>query len=158
MVVPTEKLKKRRGRPPKSHSTQAQASTSPASKKPRRQLTEADQRRKLQAAKDETKEQFLKVKAKVLAQTPQHLKDMYGQVCFAKFGKSWWLVLVLNPYAIPPGAVRNQWTEMFERVSERSCWLVLLDSFVEEDAFGHHLNTQPSYQPSSAERTTHWTT
>lgn len=53
-----------------------------------------------------------------MALTPQYLKEFYGQVCFARFGKAWWPVLVLNPYAVPPGAVRNQWTEMFERVSD----------------------------------------
>jgi hypothetical protein len=110
------KPKKRRGRPPKMK--HGNSSNPPVAKKAkhRHNISQAQRLRKLQEAREETREQFHKIKAKVLSMTPQHLKDMFGQVCFARFGKAWWLVLVLVPYNVPPGSVRNQWTEQFERV------------------------------------------
>ena len=108
------KQKKRRGRPPKHRPSESNV---PVAKKAKRHdSSKAQKYRRLEEAKEETRKQFIKIKARVLSMTPQHLKDMFGQVCFARFGKAWWLVLVLVPYDVPPGSVRNQWTEQFERV------------------------------------------
>jgi hypothetical protein len=88
--------KKPRGRPPK-HKSQ------PCS---------------LDDAKEDTRVQFEQQQKRIIAACPDYIKEMFGKVCFAKFGKAWYPVLVLYPYHVPPGAVRNAWLEMFERVSD----------------------------------------
>jgi hypothetical protein len=47
---------------------------------------------------------------------------MFGQIGFVKWGKGDHPVLILNPYYIPPGPVRDQWISMYKKV--RALWLV----------------------------------
>ncbi|GKY94046.1 hypothetical protein MPSEU_000371300 [Mayamaea pseudoterrestris] len=111
-----QKPKKRRGpgRPPK-HQLLRQPTPSATKRVKPCHDHHIERMRKLEEARVETKLQFYKAKARVLSTAPKHLNDMFGQICFARFGKAYWLALCLQPYDVPPGNVRNQWIEQFER-------------------------------------------
>lgn len=53
-----------------------------------------------------------------LDEVPESVKERFGQIYFSKWSKQTLPVLVMNPYSVPPGKVREMWVEMFNRVSE----------------------------------------
>jgi len=73
----------------------------------------------LETERIEAKQAFESDRDYVLGHLPDSVKEMFGQVGFYKFGKTYYGALVLNPYHAPygPGAVRDQWLEMFEKVN-----------------------------------------
>ena len=62
------------------------------------------------------KEEFEKKKQEVLDSLPQEVKSKFGQQFFSKWGKSSLPVLVLSPFNVPPGQVRDTWFDMYEKV------------------------------------------
>jgi len=78
----------------------------------------------LKNAQQEAKESFEDERDDILSQLSPKVRKLFGQIGFAKFGKAWYGALVLNPYDVPPGAVRNKWLDMFEKVS----WMVACTS------------------------------
>jgi hypothetical protein len=43
-------------------------------------------------------------------------KQMFGQIIFAKWKKTYVPALVLSPYCVPPGQVRKMWMDKLEKV------------------------------------------
>jgi len=68
----------------------------------------------------EWRDEHLAEKRDVLAKLPQHNKDRFLEVGFAKWGKSHLPCLFLGPYDVSPGTVREEWLEAFSRVSKKS--------------------------------------
>lgn len=58
----------------------------------------------------------------VLAQVPDSMKELFGQVGFAKWTRLQLPALVLSPYKVPPGPVRKSWLDQFHMVCY-TCWL-----------------------------------
>lgn len=74
--------------------------------------------------KEDAKKNFEADRDAVLASLPESFKGSFNQIGFAKWGQKYWPVLVLSPYRIPPGNVRNLWLTKFELVSESGIkWL-----------------------------------
>ncbi|CAJ1961073.1 unnamed protein product [Cylindrotheca closterium] len=65
------------------------------------------------------KEKFEKRKQEVLDSLPGEVKSKFGQQFFAKWAKSPLPVLVLSPYNVPPGPVRDMWFDMYEKVKKQ---------------------------------------
>ena len=63
------------------------------------------------------KAEFEKERDEVLADVPDKVMSMFGQVCFAKWSSSYLPALVLNPYSVGPGSVRDLWLNMYKKVS-----------------------------------------
>jgi len=70
----------------------------------------------LEGAKEDARQEFENKKTEVLASLPAKAKDLFGQVGFAKFGKQTYGVLVLSPFDVPPGQVREGWYEVYDKV------------------------------------------
>ena len=66
---------------------------------------------------DEKRKLFEEGKEAILAEVPNDAKARFGEIYFAKWGKQFLPVLVMNPYSIPPGAARKLWVDMFDNVS-----------------------------------------
>jgi hypothetical protein len=52
----------------------------------------------------------------VLDEVLDKVKQKYGQICFSKWGKEILPVLVMSPFDVPPGPVREMWFDMYEKV------------------------------------------
>ena len=61
------------------------------------------------------KEKFEQRKQDILDQMPDQVKERFGHVYFGKWGKSFLPCLVMNPFHIEPGNVRNTFYDMFEK-------------------------------------------
>jgi len=72
-----------------------------------------DDRRHL--ALEEKRRLFEEEKDAILSEVPDEVKARFGTICFAKWGKQFLPVLVMNPYWVPPHA-RKYWLDMFENV------------------------------------------
>lgn len=66
------------------------------------------------------KADFERERDEILGRVPKHAKDRFGKIYMAKFGKYYGPVLVMNPYRVPPGQVRDTWLSMFHKVSASS--------------------------------------
>jgi hypothetical protein len=53
----------------------------------------------------------------VLSGVPDHVKERFGQIFYAKWSSQTLPVLLLNPYSVPPGPMRHEWFAMFDKVS-----------------------------------------
>lgn len=60
---------------------------------------------------------FEKERDEILSEIPESIKARFGQVYFSKWSGNTIPVLVLNPFHVPPGPVRDTWYTMFEKVS-----------------------------------------
>lgn len=65
---------------------------------------------------EERKASFEKEKKKVLDSTPDYVKKQFKQLGFAKWSKEYLPVMFLGPYDVAPGAVRDCWFQMKEKV------------------------------------------
>jgi hypothetical protein len=59
---------------------------------------------------------FEKLRDDVLNDVPEQVKEKYGQIGFSKWGKVFIPVLIMNPFHVPPGPVRETWFDMYEKV------------------------------------------
>ena len=62
------------------------------------------------------KELFEKERDEILKELPDSLKNRFGQIFFTKWSKDTLPVLVMSPFSVAPGPVRNMWYDMFEKV------------------------------------------
>ena len=67
--------------------------------------------------KKKRKEDFENRRDDILSRIPDAVKGRFGEICFAKFGKFIGPVIILSPYCVAPGTVRENWLEMFNSVS-----------------------------------------
>lgn len=72
----------------------------------------------LQEGKALAKKEFEADRAEILKSTPAEYKKMFGQIGFTKWNKVLIPVLILNPYHVPPGNVRQQWLDMHQKVRD----------------------------------------
>ena len=78
------------------------------------------------------KEIFEQQREEIMALVPESVKGRFGEIAYAAFGKYFGPVLILDPYHVSPGQVRDQWFKMFHNVSlqhkvmnkhyGRGCW------------------------------------
>jgi hypothetical protein len=70
---------------------------------------------------------FEQEKEEIMRTVPKAVKNRFGQIVFATFGSYIGPVLILDPYRISPGPVRDQWLKMYHKVSlpksNRKRWL-----------------------------------
>ena len=71
----------------------------------------------------EKKKEFERTRDEILSAVPDEVKSKFGGIYFSSFGKMVGPVLVLNPYKVEPGPLRNQWITMFHNVSS-SAWIL----------------------------------
>jgi hypothetical protein len=71
----------------------------------------------LEKRRKEVKADFEARKNDILEQVPDEVKGRFRQLGFAKWSKSYLPILILSPFDVPPGPVRQQWMKMFENVS-----------------------------------------
>ena len=60
---------------------------------------------------------FEREREKIESEIPEHVTEKFGRIFFSKWSGDVFPVLVLNPFSIPPGLVRDTWSTMFEKVS-----------------------------------------
>jgi hypothetical protein len=63
------------------------------------------------------KQVFEQQKEEIMRTVPNAVKQRFGEIVFATFGSYIGPVLVLNPYHVSPGPVRDQWFKMYAKVS-----------------------------------------
>ena len=66
---------------------------------------------------EKKKEKFERERDEILSGVPAEVKARFGGMYFATFGKLVGPVLVMNPYSVEPGPLRDQWITMFHNVS-----------------------------------------
>ena len=57
-------------------------------------------------------------KENVLNDIPEEIKSKFGQIMFSKWSDKYLPVLVLSPFSIPPGKLRDMWYAMYNKVSK----------------------------------------
>eukprot|EP00531_Pseudo-nitzschia_arenysensis_P006158 CAMPEP_0116125096 /NCGR_PEP_ID=MMETSP0329-20121206/5629_1 /TAXON_ID=697910 /ORGANISM="Pseudo-nitzschia arenysensis, Strain B593" /LENGTH=848 /DNA_ID=CAMNT_0003619115 /DNA_START=184 /DNA_END=2726 /DNA_ORIENTATION=- len=62
---------------------------------------------------EEKKKEFERKRDEILACVPEEIKAKFGGIYFSSFGKFVGPVLIMNPYKVEPGPLRNQWLTMF---------------------------------------------
>jgi hypothetical protein len=67
---------------------------------------------------EEKKRLFEEKKEEIMRTVPKAVKKRFGEIVFATFGSFIGPVLILDPYRISPGPVRNQWLKMYQKVSQ----------------------------------------
>ncbi|CAB9504631.1 expressed unknown protein [Seminavis robusta] len=63
--------------------------------------------------------EFEAEKTDVTSKIPEKNKRLFNQVGFAKWGKINLPAMILNPFSVPPGDIRDQWMKMFQNVVEK---------------------------------------
>lgn len=80
-----------------------------------------DRKKKLEKAlregRADAKHEFELQRDEVFQTLSTSYQQMFGQIIFAKWKKSYLPALVLSPYSAPPGPVRTMWMDKFEKVS-----------------------------------------
>jgi len=75
----------------------------------------------LQQAEEDSKKHFEADRDAILASLPNEVKSNFFQIGFAQWGqktpKTYQPVLILSPFSVPPGPVRNLWLQKYEEVS-----------------------------------------
>jgi hypothetical protein len=61
-------------------------------------------------------EKMKKERAGTLALVPENIRDMFGQIGFAKPKRVMFPVLIMNPYDVSDEGVREMWHSAFEKV------------------------------------------
>ena len=97
----------------------------PATKKRKKQSTAVEENeptmeekeQMLQEGIEEARMQFENDRDELLASLPSSYSEKFKEIGFAKWAGSVIPVLVLSPYDVPPGKVRNDWMKGYENVS-----------------------------------------
>jgi hypothetical protein len=83
-------------------------------------LSAKEKQRILETARRDAKMIFEENRDATLLQLPDRVKRMFGQIGFAKWCRAFVPALVVSPYDVPPGAVRDEWLDAFEKVRAAS--------------------------------------
>lgn len=76
----------------------------------------AEKRAVLEGAREDARRALEAQKAAALSQTPDGFNDMFGQIGFTRHKDQWFPCLILSPYDVPPGQIRNDWLKLLEKV------------------------------------------
>ena len=79
-------------------------------------LPPAEKKALLQQVADDAKGHFDADRDAVLDMLPPFFKTVFNQIGFGRWGTKHFPVLVLSPYSIPPGDVRELWLQKFDIV------------------------------------------
>jgi hypothetical protein len=79
-----------------------------------------EKRKLIGEIKEDAKKQFEFGRDSALASLPESFKRMFNRIGFTKRNNKYLPVIIMNPYSIPPGNVRNLWLSSYEEVSELS--------------------------------------
>ena len=63
------------------------------------------------------KKEFDEKREEVLSDIPRDVYKRFGAIRFASFSKFVGPVLILSPYSVAPGVLRDDWSNMFHNVS-----------------------------------------
>ena len=66
---------------------------------------------------EQKKKEFERRRDEILSCVPEEVKARFGEIYFSTFGKFVGPVLIMNPYKVAPGLLRDQWLTMFHNVS-----------------------------------------
>ncbi|MGK3738461.1 MAG: hypothetical protein ACI90V_005308 [Bacillariaceae sp.] len=66
---------------------------------------------------EKRKKEFERNRDDILSRVPAKAKKRFGEICFGSFAKFTGPVLVMSPYSVAPGPLRDNWLEMFKNVS-----------------------------------------
>lgn len=59
--------------------------------------------------------QFAEFRDAFIRDLPSEHKDQWGEVAFGEFSKTYWPILLLNPFDVPP-IIREKWFEKYKKV------------------------------------------
>mmetsp|Transcript_27818 Transcript_27818/g.65392 ORF Transcript_27818/g.65392 Transcript_27818/m.65392 type:complete len:844 (+) Transcript_27818:118-2649(+) len=62
---------------------------------------------------EKKKKKFDRQRDEILSRVPEEVKARFGEIYFSTFGKFVGPVLIMNPYKVAPGLLRDQWLAMF---------------------------------------------
>ena len=79
-------------------------------------LADLTTEKRLEVAKADVKRIFEEERDEVLKSIPAEYSNMMGQIGFTKWGRNTLPILILNPFHVPPGKVREQWMTMYKTV------------------------------------------
>jgi hypothetical protein len=106
--------KRKRGRPP--------GSTNKGTKKKKRKVSgasEGKKQKRLERAIREAEADFEQSRDDFLSKIPKYYKAMFGKIIFTKWKKGMTPVLIMHPFNVPPGEVRNMRLRMYEKVRKK---------------------------------------
>ena len=63
------------------------------------------------------KKEFDEKRDTILSSIPRDVYKRFGTICFASYSKFLGPVLILSPYSVAPGVLRDNWFTMFRNVS-----------------------------------------
>lgn len=66
---------------------------------------------------EEKKKEFERKRDEILSGVPEEVKSKFGEIYFSSFGKIVGPVLIMSPYMVEPGPLRDQWLSMYHNVS-----------------------------------------
>jgi hypothetical protein len=78
-----------------------------------------DLQKRLEHARLQEKAAFEAKRDEILRDYPPQSKAMFGEIGFTNWSGKVYACIVLNPFQIPPGSVRNQFYQTFEKVRFR---------------------------------------
>mmetsp|Transcript_2196 Transcript_2196/g.4627 ORF Transcript_2196/g.4627 Transcript_2196/m.4627 type:complete len:447 (-) Transcript_2196:437-1777(-) len=73
----------------------------------------------LMEARETAKKELEDEKNEIMGNVPHSIQSFWGEIGFAKWGKSYLPVLNLGPYQVPPGEARNSWMSMYQKMKEK---------------------------------------
>jgi hypothetical protein len=71
----------------------------------------------------EAKHEFDLQRTSIYETLSNSYQQMFGQIVFAKWKSKYLPALILSPYQVPPGGVRNMWMEKYEKVKIVVVWI-----------------------------------
>lgn len=74
---------------------------------------------------EKKKKEFERKRDEILSGVPEEVKSKFGEICFASFGKLVGPALIMSPYMVEPGPLRDQWLDMYQNVSHIECTVLL---------------------------------
>lgn len=66
---------------------------------------------------EEKKKEFERKRDEILSGVPEEVKSKFGEIYFSSFGKIVGPALIMSPYMVEPGPLRDQWLSMYHNVS-----------------------------------------
>lgn len=99
--------------------SKALAAASPAAENQseQQQNSNEDSDEKMTKKQKEEKEIFEAEREEILKEIPDDVKSKFGQIMFSRWSKETFPVLVMSPFQVAPGRVRDLWYTMYDKVS-----------------------------------------